>query len=252
MSIPGTWPVNGLPTASSCATHASELHVAGTRELLSVVDGEVVVSAAGDEAVLRAGDGVSCPATPAMPTVTTATWPRARADRVRARCVRVAAMTSERVEATLAQAFVEPAVVELRPEYAVVLVAVDGLPGGPSDEKSDAWLRKADAAAACTSPTGPRGPAARGALRDAYRAFGAKPQRTRNSLEALLRRVSDGLPRINRLTDLYNAVSVLHEIPVGGTWARRGSSARRVRSRSSRSQGRGSRGVCRARRGGLG
>ena len=52
--------------------------------------------------------------------------------------------------------------------------------------------------------------------REAYRAFGAKPQRTRNSLEALLRRAASGLPRVNRLTDCYNAVSVLHQIPVGG------------------------------------
>ena len=41
-------------------------------------------------------------------------------------------------------------------------------------------------------------------------------QRTRNSLEALLRRAASGLPRVNRLTDIYNAVSVLHQIPVGG------------------------------------
>src|SRR6185295_5831565 len=54
------------------------------------------------------------------------------------------------------------------------------------------------------------------AWREAYRAFGAKPQRTRNSVEALLRRAEGGLPRINRLTDLYNAVSVLHQIPIGG------------------------------------
>jgi DNA/RNA-binding domain of Phe-tRNA-synthetase-like protein len=52
--------------------------------------------------------------------------------------------------------------------------------------------------------------------REAYRAFGAKPQRTRNSLEALLRRAASGLPRVNRLTDVYNAVSVLHQIPLGG------------------------------------
>lgn len=53
--------------------------------------------------------------------------------------------------------------------------------------------------------------------RDAYRAFGAKPQRTRNSLEALLRRAAGaGLPRVNRLTDYYNAVSVLHQLPLGG------------------------------------
>jgi DNA/RNA-binding domain of Phe-tRNA-synthetase-like protein len=36
---------------------------------------------------------------------------------------------------------------------------------------------------------------ARRSWREAYRAFGAKPQRTRNSLEALLRRVETGLPR---------------------------------------------------------
>ena len=54
------------------------------------------------------------------------------------------------------------------------------------------------------------------AWREAYRAFGAKPQRTRNSLEALLRRAASGLPRVNRLTDLYNAVSVLHQVPLGG------------------------------------
>jgi DNA/RNA-binding domain of Phe-tRNA-synthetase-like protein len=54
------------------------------------------------------------------------------------------------------------------------------------------------------------------AWRAAYRAFGAKPQRTRNSLEALTRRAPSGLPRVNRLTDVYNAVSVLHQVPLGG------------------------------------
>ena len=32
----------------------------------------------------------------------------------------------------------------------------------------------------------------------------------------MLRRVDAGLPRIDRLTDLYNAVSVEHLVPVGG------------------------------------
>ena len=54
------------------------------------------------------------------------------------------------------------------------------------------------------------------AWREAYKSFGAKPQRTRNSLEALLRRAASGLPRVNRLTDIYNAVSVLHQVPLGG------------------------------------
>jgi DNA/RNA-binding domain of Phe-tRNA-synthetase-like protein len=54
------------------------------------------------------------------------------------------------------------------------------------------------------------------AWREAYRAFGAKLRRTRNSLEALLRWAASGLPRVNRLTDCYNSVSVLHQIPLGG------------------------------------
>jgi DNA/RNA-binding domain of Phe-tRNA-synthetase-like protein len=56
------------------------------------------------------------------------------------------------------------------------------------------------------------------AWRDAYRAFGAKAQRTPCSAEALLKRVIGGedLPAINRLVDLYNAVSVEFLLPVGG------------------------------------
>ena len=64
--------------------------------------------------------------------------------------------------------------------------------------------------------------------REAYRAFGAKPQRTRNSLEALLRRAASGLPRVNRLTDIYNAVSVLHQLPLGGEDLNRYSGAPRL------------------------
>ncbi len=51
------------------------------------------------------------------------------------------------------------------------------------------------------------------ARREAFRAFGAK--RYRCSAEALIARV-DELPGINRLVDLYNAVSVEWAVPVGG------------------------------------
>jgi transcriptional regulator with XRE-family HTH domain len=39
--------------------HASEPHVAGTRELLVAIEGEMVLSVAGEEAVLRTGDAAS-------------------------------------------------------------------------------------------------------------------------------------------------------------------------------------------------
>ena len=126
-------------------------------------------------------------------------------------------MTAERLEAMLAKTGVEPAVFELRPDYTAVLLAAEGLPGGASDEASDAWLREAEAVAVARLAGGlPEDRSQVAMWRDAYRAFCAKPQRTRNSLEALLRRVPAGLPRINLLTDLYNALSVLHEVPVGG------------------------------------
>ena len=51
------------------------------------------------------------------------------------------------------------------------------------------------------------------AWREAFRSFGAK--RYRCSAEALISR-ADEFPRINRLVDLYNAVSVTHAVPVGG------------------------------------
>jgi len=41
--------------------HASEPHVPGTRELLAVIEGEVVLGVGGEEVMLRAGDAASFP-----------------------------------------------------------------------------------------------------------------------------------------------------------------------------------------------
>ena len=117
----------------------------------------------------------------------------------------------------LAGAWVDAAVFALRPDYRAMLLAVDGLVPGPGDRDSDALLQAAEAAARQALAGGPAEQLPHvAAWREAYRAFGAKPQRTRNSLEALLRRAPSGLPRVNRLTDYYNAVCVLHQIPLGG------------------------------------
>ncbi len=117
----------------------------------------------------------------------------------------------------LAGAHVDPAVFALRPDYRAVLVAVGGLLPGPSDQGSEALLQRAEATARQALGERPVEQVPHvAAWREAYRGFGAKPQRTRNSLEALLRRAGSGLPRVNRLTDVYNAVSVLHQIPLGG------------------------------------
>ncbi len=123
----------------------------------------------------------------------------------------------EMLEEFLAGGSVDDAVFALRPDYRVMLLAVGGLVPGAGDEASEVLLREAEAAAVEALGDGPvdRLPHV-AAWREAYRAFGAKPQRTRNSLEALLRRAATGLPRVNRLTDIYNAVSVLHQLPLGG------------------------------------
>ncbi len=121
------------------------------------------------------------------------------------------------LEEFLAGACVDAAVFALRPDYRALLVAVGGLVPGPGDQDSDALLAAAEAAAREALRSGPAEQLPHvAAWREAYRAFGAKPQRTRNSLDALLRRAASGLPRVNRLTDYYNAVSVLHQIPLGG------------------------------------
>ncbi len=109
----------------------------------------------------------------------------------------------------LAGATVDEAVFALRPDYRVLLLAMSGI--DPVD--SEAALVAAEASL-------PDVPADQlphiAAWREAYRAFGAKPQRTRNSAEALIRRAGSGLPRVNPLTDIYNALSVQHRIPIGG------------------------------------
>ena len=117
----------------------------------------------------------------------------------------------------LAGGRVDAAVFALRPDYRAMLLAVDGIVPGPSNQASDELLQAAEAAAREALRGRPAEDLPQvAAWREAYRAFGAKPQRTRNSLEALLRRVPSGLPRVNRLTDLYNAISVRHQIPLGG------------------------------------
>jgi len=53
---------------------------------------------------------------------------------------------------------------------------------------------------------------------DVFRAFGAKPQRTPCSAEALRKRVlrDGGMDAIDPLVDLYNAISLRYAVPVGG------------------------------------
>ena len=108
-------------------------------------------------------------------------------------------------------------VLALRPDYAALLIVAEGLLPGPSDQASGALLADAeDRARKHLGGVRPEELPQVAQWREAFRAFGAKPQRTRPSVEALLRRVEAGLPRIDRITDAYNAVSIACLLPVGG------------------------------------
>ncbi|MEV4895946.1 phenylalanine--tRNA ligase beta subunit-related protein [Nonomuraea sp. NPDC055795] len=101
---------------------------------------------------------------------------------------------------------VDEAIFELRPDFAVLVMTAHGMKNGPTDERARGWLAEASAQAVQTEKID--------AWKDAYRAFGAKPQRTRPSVDALTRRLP--LPEINRIVDAYNSVSVTHALPIGG------------------------------------
>lgn len=110
---------------------------------------------------------------------------------------------------------VDAAVRALRLDFAVLAIAAEGLANGPGDAVSEAALADAEAFARAAAPAGPLPHVA--AWHDAYRAFGAKPQRTAPSVDALWRRAAGaGLPRVNWLVDVSNALSVRHVLPVGG------------------------------------
>ena len=105
------------------------------------------------------------------------------------------------------------------PTYRAVVVEASGVKNGPSDDDSLGLLREAEARARLRLAGGP--PSALpgiAAWRVATAAFGCKPSRYPCSAEALLKRVARGdeLPAINRLVDLYNAISVAYALPLGG------------------------------------
>lgn len=102
----------------------------------------------------------------------------------------------------------------LRPDFLALNVIARDLRNGPSDAETLGLLRHA-----CVEPGRHAwGDAHLASWQDAYKGFGAKPARTPSSAEALRKRVSkDGdLNSVNAIVDIYNAISLLHAVPVGG------------------------------------
>ncbi len=114
---------------------------------------------------------------------------------------------------------VEAAIFETFPEALIGVAAFDGVSNGGEDPALMELLRREEAEAVRALGALPVIEHPRVApWREAYRRFGAKPKDHPSSIENLLRRVAKGhrLPHVNRLVDLYNAVSLRHRVPVGG------------------------------------
>lgn len=103
---------------------------------------------------------------------------------------------------------VDAAIWRLRPDFVALSIVVRG---GRNAASGDGDAARAPASAPWTQYH-------LESWREAYRAFGAKPQRTPSSAEALRRRLDrDGsLPRVNAVVDAYNRISVEFALPVGG------------------------------------
>lgn len=114
----------------------------------------------------------------------------------------------------ITQATVARSVTDRWPEYRVHLVASDAVDAAALAGLADTMFERAIEAA--REGGGDDAHVLR--WQDAYRDFGIKPRVARSSVDALLRRAASdaGLPRINVLVDLYNAVSVLQRVPIGG------------------------------------
>lgn len=110
---------------------------------------------------------------------------------------------------------IDPAIAELAPGFRALSLSVEAAGLVKSTVGTEALQR----ACRSLSPAGPAWAEAHlAAWADVFRKFGAKPQRTPCSAEALRKRVlrEGTLPSIDPVVDLYNAISIQHAVPVGG------------------------------------
>ncbi|MFG6203344.1 B3/B4 domain-containing protein [Pseudomonas retamae] len=110
---------------------------------------------------------------------------------------------------------IDPAVAQLAPGFRALSIVVQAAPITRPLIAGEALANACQTVMA----GGPHWAAAHlQAWAEVFRSFGAKPQRTPCSAEALRKRVlRDGsLPSIDPVVDLYNAISLAYAIPVGG------------------------------------
>lgn len=113
---------------------------------------------------------------------------------------------------------IAPGVLALFPDVVLGAAAARGIENAGEDAVLTAGLRRAEAELPAKFAGTPPAEHPRIALwREAYRRFGAKPKDHPSSIESLSRRVLKGwtAPHVNRLVDLYNALSLETLLPAG-------------------------------------
>jgi len=112
----------------------------------------------------------------------------------------------------------DPAIFARFPDSRIAVVYGFGVTNGPSDAAGNARLRVAcEQAAQILGTQKPQTHSHLQAWRGVYQSFGAKPSKYLCSAEALIQRaLKEAPPRINRLVDFYNAVSIANFLPIGG------------------------------------
>ena len=111
---------------------------------------------------------------------------------------------------------VSPAIFERWPDYRVILVAAHRVDTAGLEAVAEGLHMEAHESTRATGASEPDAHTMR--WHAAYRDFGVKPRVARPSVDALVRRAAsdNGLPRIDVLVDVYNAISIVHRVPIGG------------------------------------
>jgi DNA/RNA-binding domain of Phe-tRNA-synthetase-like protein len=111
---------------------------------------------------------------------------------------------------------VDHSVFDRWPNYQATLVASDGVDIDRLSTITDELFAEAHATARHTEHLNAREHIQQ--WHKAFRDFGVKPRSARTSVDALLLRAEtdEGLPRINTLVDLYNSISMITVVPIGG------------------------------------
>jgi DNA/RNA-binding domain of Phe-tRNA-synthetase-like protein len=114
---------------------------------------------------------------------------------------------------------IETGVLALFPDAVVGIAVARNVDNAGEDPTDAADLRRAEAGLAARLGGVPPAEHPRiAAWREAYRRFGAKPKDNPSSVENLVRRALKGwtVPHVNRLVDMYNALSLETLLPAGG------------------------------------